>query len=195
MKKSTYFLTLSILIISIVLGFASPSVAAETYTLDPDHSAVVFRIKHLGIATVFGRFHHPVGRITFDPQSPQKSHIQVQVAAKNVDTGVVKRDNHLRSADFFNVEKHPLILFESRSVKAKDKNNFEVIGDITLLGNTRTVTVLVTQTGEGMDPWGKFRRGFETTFSIMRKDFGMDFMPGVVGDKVVLTISVEGVRE
>ena len=195
MKKSTYFLTLSILIISIVLGFASPSVAAETYTLDPDHSAVVFRIKHLGIATVFGRFHHPVGRITFDPQSPQKSHIQVQVAAKNVDTGVVKRDNHLRSADFFNVEKHPLILFESRSVKAKDQNNFEVIGDITLLGNTRTVTVLVTQTGEGMDPWGKFRRGFETTFSIMRKDFGMDFMPGVVGDKVVLTISVEGVRE
>jgi len=195
MKKSTYFLTLSILIISIVLGFASPSVAAETYTLDPDHSAVVFRIKHLGIATVFGRFHHPVGRITFDPQSPQKSHIQVQVAAKNVDTGVVKRDNHLRSADFFNVEKHPLILFESRSVKAKDQNNFEVIGDITLLGNTRTVTVLVTQTGEGMDPWGKFRRGFETTFSIMRKDFGMDFMSGVVGDKVVLTISVEGVRE
>ena len=195
MKKSTYFLTLSILIISIVLGFTSTSIAAETYTLDPDHSAVVFRIKHLGIANVFGRFHHPVGRFTFDPQSPHKSHIQVQVAAKNVDTGVVKRDNHLRSADFFNVEKHPLILFESRSVKAKDQNNFEVIGDITLLGNTRTVTVLVTQTGEGMDPWGKFRRGFETTFSIMRKDFGMDFMSGAVGDKVVLTISVEGVRE
>ncbi len=124
MKKSTYFFTLSILIISIVLGFASPSVAAETYTLDPDHSAVVFRIKHLGIANVFGRFHHPVGRFTFDPQSPQKSHIQVQVAAKNVDTGVVKRDNHLRSADFFNVEKHPLILFESRSVKAKDQNDY-----------------------------------------------------------------------
>ena len=93
------------------------------------------------------------------------------------------------------MEKYPLITFKSKSVSAKDQTNFEVVGDITLLGNTRTVTVDVVQTGEGMDPWGKFRRGFETTFSIMRKDFGMDFMSSVVGDKVVLTISVEGIRE
>lgn len=195
MKKAYLLNIVTIVIMAGMLGWLPAPAAADTYNVDSDHSAVVFRIKHLGIATVFGQFHQPTGRLIYDPQQPGKSYIQVQVAAKNVDTGVEKRDNHLRSPDFFNVEKYPLISFESRSVRAKDQNSFEVIGDITLLGITRTVTAQVTQTGEGMDPWGKFRRGFETTFSIMRKDFGMDFMSGPVGDKVVLTISVEGVRE
>ena len=195
MKKAYPFKILVVMFIAGVSIFLPTSSSADTYTLDPDHSAVVFRIKHLGIATVFGRFHQPEGQFAYDPQSPENSYIQLQVAAKNVDTGVEKRDNHLRSPDFFNVEKHPLITFKSRSVKAKGQTHLEVVGDITLLGNTRTVRIDVVQTGEGMDPWGKFRRGFETTFSIMRKDFGMDFMSSAVGDKVVLTISVEGVRE
>ena len=175
-------------------GFGPKQAAAEKYLVDPDHSAVVFRVKHLGIATVFGRFHQPSGWFVYDMGTPDKNDIGVQVAAENVDTGVEKRDNHLRSLDFFNVEEYPLILFKSRSVKAVGQHRFEMTGDITLLGNTRTVTVQVEQTGAGSDPRGKCRRGFETSFSILRQDYGMNFMPDVVGSKVDLTISVEGTR-
>ncbi len=85
--------------------------------------------------------------------------------------------------------------FKSTSVKKIDKNNFEVSGDLTLLGQTRPITVRVVQTGQGKDPWGNFRRGFETTFTIKRSDFGMDFLLKVAGDEVNLSVSAEGIRQ
>ena len=175
--------------------FALPADAADTYKLDPDHTSVIFRIKHLGVASVFGHFRSASGAFVFDENSPSNSSIEMQIEAKNIYSGVEKRDNHLKSPDFFNIQKFPFISFKSTSVKKIDTNNLEVSGDLTLLGQTRPITVRVVQTGQGKDPWGNFRRGFETTFTIKRSDFGMDFLLKVAADEVNLSVSAEGIRQ
>ena len=187
--------SLAILVLGLLVVFSLPAFAAETYKLDPAHTSIVFRVKHLGIAYVYGRFNGPTGSFVFDESSPSKSSIEVQAEAKNVDTAVEKRDTHLRSPDFFNAGEHPLVSFKSKSVKKVKEATYEVSGDLTLLGKTRPITVKVNATGAGKDPWGNFRRGFETSFSIKRSEFGMGFMMGGVSDEVNLTVSVEGIRQ
>ena len=159
------------------------------------HTSIIFRVKHLGTAFAYGRINGPSGSFVFDESAPSKSAIEIQAEAKNVDTAVEKRDNHLRSPDFFNAGEHPLVSFKSKSVKKLSENTYEVSGDFTLLGKTRPITVEVQATGGGKDPWGNFRRGFETSFSIKRSDYGMGFMIGGVSDEVNLTVSVEGIRQ
>ena len=187
--------SLAILVLGLLVVFSLPAFAAETYKLDPGHTSIVFRVKHLGIAYVYGRFNGPTGSFVFDESSPSKSSIEMQAEAKNVDTAVEKRDTHLRSPDFFNAGEHPLVSFKSKSVKKLKAATYEVSGDLTLLGKTRPITVKVNATGAGKDPWGNFRRGFETSFSIKRSEFGMGFMMGGVSDEVNLTVSVEGIRQ
>ena len=187
--------SLAILVIGLLVVFSLPAFAAETYKLDPAHTSIVFRVKHLGIAYVYGRFNGPTGSFVFDESSPSKSTIEVQADTKNVDTAVEKRDTHLKSPDFFNAEKYPLVSFKSKSVKKLDDATYEVSGELTLLGKTRPITVKANATGAGKDPWGNFRRGFETSFSIKRSEYGMDFMMGGVSDEVNLTVSIEGIRQ
>ena len=189
--------TAGLLMLALILsaGFLNPAIAAETYELDPAHTSVVFRVKHLGVAYVYGRFNGPGGTFVFDDKSPENSSIVIQVDAKNVDTAFEIRDKHLKSPDFFDAGEHPVIKFQSRSVKKSGPDSYEVSGDLTLLGKTKAITVKARQTGEGKDPWGNFRIGFETSFNIKRSDFGMDFMMGVAGDDVLLTVSVEGIRQ
>jgi len=185
----------AVLVFGLVAVFSVSAYAAETYKLDPEHTSVVYRVKYSGVTFVYGRFNGPTGTFTYDESSPSKSSIAMQVDAKNIDTAVEKRDNHLKSPDFFNAGEHPTISFKSRSVKKIEDAIYEVTGDLTLLGKTRPVTVEVHATGAGKDPWGNFRRGFETSFSIKRSDFGMDFMIGGVSDEVNLTVSVSGIRQ
>ena len=185
-----------ILVLGLLIVFSSVAYSAETYKLDPGHSSIVFRVKHLGIAYVYGRFNGPTGSFVFDESSPSKSAIEMQAETKNVDTAVEKRDTHLKSPDFFNAGEYPLVSFKSKSVKKLSETTYEVSGDLTLLGKTRPIAVEVNATGAGDDPWGNFRRGFETSFSIKRSDFGMNFMVGKgVSDEVNLTVSVEGIRQ
>jgi polyisoprenoid-binding protein YceI len=183
----------------IVLGLpaiiSSLAYAAETYILDPMHTSIVFRVKHLGVTYVYGRFNGPTGSFVFDETSPSKSTIEMQAETKNVDTAVEKRDTHLKSPDFFNAGEYPLVSFKSKSVKKISENTYEVSGDLTLLGKTHPITVDVHATGAKKDPWGGFRRGFETSFAIRRSEFGMDFMMDGVSDEVNLTVSVEGIRQ
>jgi polyisoprenoid-binding protein YceI len=190
---------LKIIMFIIVLGMlailSSLAQAAETYKLDPMHTSIVFRVKHLGVAYVYGRFNGPSGTFVFDETSPSKSAIEMQAETNNVDTAVEKRDTHLKSPDFFNTGEYPTVSFKSKSVKKLNEAVYEVSGDLTLLGKTRPITVEVNATGAGKDPWGNFRRGFETSFSIKRSDFGMTFMMGGVSDEVNLTVSVEGIRQ
>jgi polyisoprenoid-binding protein YceI len=174
---------------------SSLAYAAETYKLDPEHTSIVFRIKHLGVAYVYGRFNGPTGSFVFDESSPSKSAIEMQAETKNVDTAVEKRDYDLRSPDFFNAGEYPFVSFKSKSVKKLKEAVYEVSGDLTLLRKTRPITVEVLATGTGKDPWGNFRMGFETSFSIKRSDFGMDFMLSGYSDEVNLTVSVEGIRQ
>ena len=184
-----------IIVFGLLVILSSLAYAAETYKLDPEHTSIVFRVEHLGIAYVYGRFNGPTGTFVFDESSPSKSTIEVQAETKNVDTALEKRDTDLKSPDFFNAGEYPHVSFKSKSVKKLKEAVYEVSGDLTLLGKTRPITVEVNATGAGKDPWGNFRMGFETSFSIKRSDFGMNFMMGGVSDEVNLTVSVEGIRQ
>jgi polyisoprenoid-binding protein YceI len=117
------------------------------------------------------------------------------VDSNNIDTSDDKRDKHLKSPDFFNAVKFPLITFKSSSVKRKDKDLLLVSGHLTILGKTNPVTITVRRTGAGKDPWGNYRIGFESTFTIRRTDYGMNFMLGGVSDEVNLTVSVQGIKQ
>ena len=178
------------------LGFSNNAIfAAETYSVDTAHTYVMFRVKHLGVGYSYGRINGPTGKLVFDEASPSNSSIEMQVKTDDLDTNVDKRDNHLKSADFFNAAEHPSISFKSTSVKKVSDNTYEVGGDLTLLGETRPITINVSDTGAGKDPWGKYRRGFETTFTIKRSEYGMKFMLNGVSDEVNITVSLEGIRQ
>lgn len=177
-----------------LLSGAVPA-AADTYQMDPAHSYILFRVKHLDIGYSYGRFNGPEGVIEWDDAAPENSRVEMSVSAGNVDTAVDKRDQHLRSADFFNVDQYKMITFKSTSVKKTGDTTFDVTGDLTFLGKTRPVTVAVQQTGAGKDPWGKYRTGFETTFTIKRSEWGMNFMLNGVSDEVNVTVSAEGVQQ
>jgi len=183
------------LALGLLVIFSVSAYAAETYKLDPAHTSVVYRVKYSGVTFVYGRFNGPTGTFVYDETAPAKSSIEMQVDANNIDTAVEKRDNHLKSPDFFNAAEYPMVTFKSTSVKKIDSDTYQVTGNLTLLGKTRKLTVNAKQTGSGKDPWGNFRRGFETSFTIKRSDFGMNFMLGGISDEVGLTVSVSGIRQ
>lgn len=184
----------TILLVMMLLS-AGESIGAETYEVDPTHSSIIFRIKHLGVSYFYGRFNNVSGTVVVATAVPSNSSVDIQVKTEDVDTFNAKRDKHLRSPDFFDVGRFPDIRFKSISVKKIDANAYEVTGNLTLRGTSRTLTVNVLHTGSGKDPWGNYRAGFETEFSIKRSDFGMDYMLSGIGDDVRITVSVEGIRK
>src|SRR5687767_11635161 len=128
-----------------------------TWQIDPTHSAVEFAVKHMMFTTVRGRFKDVKGTIEVDEQNPDRSTVNVEIAAASIDTGVPDRDGHLRSADFFDVENHPTITFRSKRVEGamkKEGDRFKVIGDLTIRGKSLEVTLESTYVGTGKDPWG-----------------------------------------
>ncbi len=171
--------------------------AGEAFKVDAGHSAVIYRIKHLGVAYNYGRFNGIEGSFHFDPSEPEASEISVEIDTASVDSGIEKRDNHLRSPDFFNAKQFPTATFESTSVRKTGPSVYEVTGDFTLNGQTKPVTTTINLTGEGQDPWGGYRSGIETVFTIKRSDFGITYMVdnGGLADEVRLTVALEGVRK
>ncbi len=196
MQRGSSFFTVSICMVLSVLAVSPfPAAASDTYEVDPVHSAAVFRIKHLEIAYVYGRFNHLSGTLKIDDETPSNSVVEISAKTENVDTFNAERDNHLRSPDFFDARKFPIISFKSKSFKKVGTDMFEVMGDLSLHGVTRPLTVQVQRTGAGKDPWGGYRIGFETTFAIRRSDFELNFMMGAVGDEVRIIVSIEGIRK
>lgn len=169
---------------------------ATTFVVDPVHSSIVFSIGHLGISRVHGKFTNPTGTYRLDFDNPSASMIEVSVKAESVNTGNQKRDDHLRSADFFNVEQFPSISFVGRSFEKTGADGMTVVGDLTLLAETRPVEVHLTFLGEGDTPQG-YKSGLEATFTIRRSEFGMTkYLEGnAIGDEVRLTVALEGKRE
>ena len=192
-NSSSKYLALFALIIAII--FPLELFAADEYQIDPIHSTVLFRIKHLAISNVYGKFIDFKGTLIIDQEDPAKNSIEAYVAARSIDTDTPKRDDHLQSPDFLNVNKFPRVSFRSQSWKKIDQDIFEVTGDLTLHGVTRPLTVKLEQTGSGKDPWGGYRIGFETSFSIKRNDFKMGKMHDSVGGTVYITVSIEAVRK
>ncbi len=183
------------LAVGMVLSTTSPVLAApRDYRVDPVHSYITFRVKHLGISWSFGRFNKFSGKIVYDPKNPASSSVRVVVEAASIDTGNQARDSHLRGKDFFLVEKYPTITFESTKVEevaGSEGKHLKVTGNLTLRGITKEVSLEVEKLGEAQDPSGAKRVGFFGVLTIRRSDFGMTYMMGGIGNQVELYISLE----
>jgi polyisoprenoid-binding protein YceI len=150
--------------------------AGTLWSIDPDHSTIGFPVKHMLIATVHGRFGGFRGAIRFSDVRPENALVEVQIDAASIDTGIKKRDEHLRSADFFDVAAYPTITFRSRRVEPASplrRDRWLVAGDLTMHGVTRSVELAVEQTGGGPDLWDVEVASFAATTKISRKDFGI----------------------
>ena len=173
---------------------------ADTYTVDPAHSEVSFQIRHM-VSQVRGRFNDYTGTVNMDPKNLANSSVEFHIKAASIDTNNADRDKHLRTADFFDVEKYPEITFKSDSVKAAGKNKYNVTGTLTMHGVSKKVTLPVTFLGEGKDPWGGTRAGFETTTTLDRKAYGIVWNKAVdnggvlLGDDVKVDINLETKKE
>ncbi|MDX7987803.1 YceI family protein [Xenorhabdus sp. 12] len=179
-----------------ILFMGSNSAMAANYKIDTagQHAFVEFRIQHLGISWLYGSFRKFDGQFTFDAQNPAADKVNVVIKTNSVDTNHAERDKHLRSPDFLNVVKYPEAKFSSTEVK-KTGENYAITGDLTLNGVTKPVTLNAKLTGEGNDPWGGYRAGFEANGKIKLKDFKIKGDLGPKSQEVELIISVEGVRE
>lgn len=168
--------------------------AAGEYTVDKVHSGLFFKIEHDGAGTFLGRFNEIDGKFSIDADKPESGMLDFTVKSDSVDTNNADRDKHLKSADFFNTKQFPEITFKSKSIKKVD-GGFEIAGDLTLTGTTKSVTTKVTNFKTGASPRTKKENaGFEATFTINRNDFGITKYPGGLGDNVTLVIGIEGTR-
>lgn len=195
MRYNNSRVLLTTLILFLSISIAAISSAAENYKIDPDHSTAIFKAKHLGVSNVYGRFNNVSGMFTMDEKDIKKSSVSVSIKVDDIDTHQEKRDDHLKSPDFFNSKVFNLITFEGRQFKESGADKIQVTGDLTIHGVKKSVTVEMAHIGAGKDPWGGYRSGYEGTFKIKRSDFGMKFMPEGIGDEITIIIGIEGIRQ
>lgn len=175
----------------LLVGALSPGpTRADNYSIDAGHSSAVFKIGHLGISWIHGRFNQFEGTFTIDKGS---SSFAITIKTESIDTAIKKRDDHLRSPDFFNVKQYPLITFKSTGVKPVD-GGYDVVGDLSMHGVTKSINLSIMG-GKTAQMKGTERIGFTAEGRVKRSDFGMDKMVGPVGDEVHITVSFEGVKK
>lgn len=175
--------------------------AADTYELDTAHSSVNFSISHMVISKVKGRFTSFTGSVTADPEATNSiTAAQATIAVKSIDTSNAKRDEHLRSADFFDAEKHPTITFETKSIE-KQGDQYIAKGTFTMHGVSKEFTLPFKVNGPIKDPWGNTRLGIEARTTLNRSDYGLTWNKAletggvVVGDEVEIEIQAEAVKK
>jgi polyisoprenoid-binding protein YceI len=181
-------------ILAIVLSSAGLMVHADTFKIDPVHSSIAFGVKHLGITNFYGRFNDVSGQVVFDKDDPSKSSVEVTIPVESIDTHDEKRDQHLKSPDFFNAKQFPMLVFKSTSVEGTG-DNYKATGDLTLHGVTKPLTLEIKRGPDSQGTEGEIRGGGETRFTIKRSDYGMNFMQGALGDEVTVFLSLEGVKQ
>lgn len=179
---------------SLLLGSLTASAADYKIDKEGQHAFIQFRIQHLGYSWLYGTFKDFDGRFTFDEKNPAADKVDVTINTSSIDTNHAERDKHLRSADFLNTSKNPQATFKSTAVE-KEGDELKITGDLTLNGVTKPVTLKAKMLGEGKDPWGGYRAGFEAEGEIALKDFNITKDLGPASQKVQLMISVEGVRQ
>jgi polyisoprenoid-binding protein YceI len=168
-----------------------------TWQIDTAHSAAEFAVRHMMISTVKGHFAEVTGTVLMDESNPAASKVTVSIPVASIDTRDAKRDAHLKSADFFDVEKYPTITFASTRVVGSVDGEFKLIGDLTMHGVTREVTLEVEAAGRGKDPWGGQVAGFSAKTRINRKAFGLEWNVALetggvlVGEEVKISLDVE----
>jgi polyisoprenoid-binding protein YceI len=181
-------------ILVVLLSLAGLTARADTFKIDPVHSSIVFSIKHLGVTDFYGRFNDVSGKVVFDKAEPSKSSVEVTIPVESIDTHNEKRDQHLKSPDFFNAKQFPTIVFKSKSVEGTG-DTYKATGDLTLHGVTKPMTLEIKRGEDGKGMEGEIRGGGEARFTIKRSDFGMNFMQGGLGDQVTVLLSLEGVKQ
>lgn len=174
----------------LAVAFVVSVQAADTYKLDPAHSTIRFTITHMIISEVDGRFNDVAGEVTLDNGAVTSAKATIQ--AKSIDTGIAKRDEHLRNADFFDVEKFPTITFESTKVE-KDGDKTSVTGKFTMHGVTKEIRLPAVVKGPVNDPWGNTRIGVTAETALNRTDYGMKSTTGL-GDEVRIKLSIEAIK-
>ena len=172
---------------------AAASASGSTYTVDSVHSSAVFRVTHANVSPFWGMFTAPSGSFTLDSADPTKSSFNIQIKADNVVTGNEKRDNHLRSPDFFNAKQYPTIAFTSSSVTKGEGDTLMVTGTMDLHGVKKELTIPVQITGKGPGQGGRERAGIEATMTIKMSDFEFKGNPGIA-DEVKFIVGMAGVK-
>ena len=187
------------LVLLLLIGFVGITQPMEVpeYEIDTTHSMIIFRAKHNGVSYNYGRFNEFTGKLMMDATDVSISMVEFEVKAASVDTGNEKRDQHLRSSDFFSAKQFPVITFKSTKVKAKEdkKDVLEVTGDLALHGVKKSITVDVEITGRAKGREGESLIGFESTFAIKRSEFGMTYGMGGISDDIRITVSIEAARK
>jgi polyisoprenoid-binding protein YceI len=170
------------------------------WNIDNSHTNAGFTVRHMMISTVHGRFGQVSGTLNFDPANPEAASIEAYVEAASIDTRDEKRDGHLRSADFFNVENYPRLSLVSKKVEKTGEDTFKVTTDLTIKDVTREVVFDVAYHGQGVNPWGMTVLGMSATTTFNRKDFGLNWNVALeaggvlVSDKVTLNLEVQAVQ-
>jgi len=179
----------------IATATATSSTAAE-YKIDDGgkHAFIQFKVNHLGYSYLLGDFPDFTGSFTYDAENPGASKVDVSIDTASVDTRHAKRNVHIRSADFLDVKKYPKASFVSTSYEESGNGNAVLNGDLTLHGVTKPVALEVTKIGEGKDPWGNYRAGFEGSTTITMSDFGMNYDLGEASRTVEIYVSIEGIQ-
>lgn len=187
-------------ILALALTALALPLAADTFNIDKSHSEAGFQIRHF-VTNVRGKFDDFNGTINIDQKNPSASTVEFSIDAKSIDTGNADRDKHLRSDDFFAVDKYPQITFKSTSVKpSRTKNTYDVTGNLTMRGVTKQVTIPVTMLGFVKDPWGNQRAGFSLATTLNRQDYGIKWNKALdqggymLSDDVNVAIDIEAVK-
>ena len=186
------------LILLVLFAFLSPvTIMAADYRMDTEkgHAHIAFKINHLGFSIVLGMFKNFAGTFQYDPENLAGFSTEVTVDVASVDSNQAERDKHLRSEDFFHVDKYPEARFVSTGYEDKGNGQGVLSGDFTLRGVTKSINLEISQMESGNDPWGNFRHGFSGTTTLTLKDFGILFDLGPSGEKAQVEFSVEGIRQ
>lgn len=179
---------------SAVAASPAPVQNSTPFAIDQVHSSIIYRIKHMNVAYNYGRFNDMSGKFLLDKSDPSKSVVEISVNVESIDSNNDGRDKHLKSPDFFSAKEFPTITFVGKSFKKSGDDAFEVTGDLTMKGKSKSITVTITDTGVGPGRKGGEVAGYESTFTIKRSEFGMDYLLQALGDEVTLIVGVEGAR-
>ncbi len=179
-----------------LLFAVSTAAQVETWTIDPNHTASQFAIRHMSISTVRGQFNKTTGTVMYDPKDPSKTAIDVLIDAASINTRIDARDKDLRSPNYFDVEKFPTLTFQSKRAEAAGPGKLKVTGDLTIRGVTKEVVLEVEGPSEPLkDPKGNLHLGASATTKINRKDFGVGSAPAaILGEEVNITIDAELIK-
>jgi len=201
MGKFSRVLFLIGMVLNIGFGYATASFAEMAkWKLDHDHSTIGFQVAHMVVSKTNGKFTEYSGVVEMDAEAQEFKSIEAVIQTASVTTDHQKRDDHLRSPDFFDVQKFPTMIYTMKSYK-KSGDNYTAVGELTLLGVTKEITLSGTFNGVAQDPWGNTRAGFTAEGIINRKDFGMKFSKlldsggMLVGDEVKIKLEIEVIKE